>query len=127
MYAWYWPKDQLIPGLGHRHDWESIVVWLSDESMSASFLGLAVSAHGGYATSTSPDLSGSSPLIQYVSYFPLNHQLDFIWAKGGQQPLIAWESMPAVAQQALADTDWGAANVPFTEANFLKNLGKASL
>lgn len=127
MYSWYWPKDEPTQGIGHRHDWESIVVWLSSQSTSAAFLGLAVSAHGGYATSTTPSLSGTSPLVQYISYFPLDHQLDFTSTKGGQQPLIAWESMPAVAQQALANTDWGDANVPFIDTNFQSNLAEASL
>jgi hypothetical protein len=28
MYAWYFPKDQIVSGLngGHRHDWESVVI-----------------------------------------------------------------------------------------------------
>lgn len=121
------PKDEPIQGIGHRHDWESIVVWLSDQSTSASLLGLAVSAHGGYDTSTSPSLSGASPLVQYISYFPLDHQLDFTPTQGGQQPLIAWESLPSIAQQALANTDFGDANVPFIDANFLNNLAEASL
>lgn len=127
MYAWYWPKDSPSTGLGHRHDWESAVVWLSSQSASASLLGLAVSAHGGYSTSTAPALSGTAPLVQYISYYPLNHQLDFTTTRGGQQPLIAWESMPDVARQALASTNWGAANVPFIDANFVNNLAGASL
>jgi hypothetical protein len=45
---------------------------------------------------------------------------------GGMQPLIAWESLPTVAQTALDDTDFGSAIVPFIDANFDNNLAKAS-
>ena len=69
MYAWFWPKDEPASGLGHRYDWESIVVWLSSESLSATLLGVAASAHGDYSTTTTPSLSGTSPLIQYFSVF----------------------------------------------------------
>ena len=77
MYAWYWPKDEPSTGIGHRHDWESIVVWLSEESESATLNGIAVSGHGGFTTSTEPDLSGTSPLIRYYNTWPLDHQLGF--------------------------------------------------
>ena len=54
-------------------------------------------------------------------------RLGFTSTVGGQQPLFAWESLPAVAQQALANTDWGAANVPFIDANLANNLAEAAL
>jgi hypothetical protein len=106
MYAWYMPKDSPISGIGHRHDWEGIVVWLSSESSSASLVGVAASAHGDWDFKANPALSGTSPLIEYISYFPLDHQLAFTSTVGGKQPLIAWESLPVVAQLALANTDW---------------------
>lgn len=52
-------------------------------------------------------------------------RLGFTSTVGGQQPLIAWESLPAVAQQALANTDFGDANVPFKDSNFMNNLAEA--
>ena len=54
-------------------------------------------------------------------------RLEFTSTVGGQQPLIAYESLPTVAHQALANTDWGAANVPFIDANFQNNLAEAAL
>ncbi|KAI5364504.1 Putative necrosis inducing protein [Septoria linicola] len=127
MYSWYWPKDSPSTGLGHRHDWESIVVWLSAASTSATIRGVAASAHGDYDTTTSPNLSGTSPLIRYFSTFPVNHQLGFTSTQGGQQPLIAWESLPSAARTSLENTDFGDANVPFKDANFQNNLAKAAL
>lgn len=127
MYAWYMPKDSPSSGLGHRHDWEGIVVWLSEESTSATLLGVAASAHGDFSTTTSPNLSGTSPLIRYYSVWPVDHQLGFTSTVGGQQPLIAYESLTDAARTALENTDFGDANVPFKDANLENNLAKAVL
>lgn len=113
MYSWYFPKDEpswaeSLVGIGHRYDWESAVVWLSSASTDATLLGVAASYHGDYETSTSPDLSGTQPLLKYyTAYSILDHSLGFTSEVGGSQPLIAWEEMPSVAQSALADKDWG--------------------
>ncbi|KAK7709094.1 hypothetical protein SLS57_008819 [Botryosphaeria dothidea] len=127
MYSWYFPKDSPGSGLGHRHDWEGVVVWLSEASTSAEILGVAASGHGEYETNTSPSLSGTRPLIRYYNIFPVNHQMGFTSTQGGDQPLIAWESLPQAAQDALQNTDFGDANVPFKDGNFEDNLGKAAL
>ena len=105
MYSWYMPKDSPSSGLGHRHDWENIVVWLSSESTSASVVGMAVSAHGDYDTRTDGTFSGNSPLAGYISNWPVNHQLEFTTEKGGQQPLIAWESLTEAARTALPEAE----------------------
>lgn len=109
MYSWYWPKDSPSDGLGHRHDWESIVVWISEASTTATLQGVAASAHGDFDTTTTPNLmSGTSrPLIRYYNVWPVNHQLGFTSTVGGQQPLIAWESLPSAARTALENTDFG--------------------
>ncbi|RPD57426.1 NPP1-domain-containing protein [Lentinus tigrinus ALCF2SS1-7] len=128
MYAWYMPKDEPSDGLGHRHDWEGIVVWIDDPNKAEpTLLGVAASAHGGFSTTTSPNLDGTSPLIQYFSIFPVDHQLGFTSAVGGTQPLIAYESLTDAARTALETTDFGSANVPFKDANFQNNLVKAEL
>lgn len=109
MYAWYWPKDSPSDGLGHRHDWESIVVWISEASTTATLQGVAASAHGDFDKTTTPNLmSGTSrPLIRYYNVWPVNHQLGFTSTVGGQQPLIAWESLPSAARTALENTNFG--------------------
>ena len=104
MYSWYMPKDSPSSGLGHRHDWENIVVWLSAQSTSATVTGVAISAHGEYQKESSPSFQGTSPKIGYISYFPVNHQLIATNDLGGQQPLIAWESMTAAARTAIENT-----------------------
>lgn len=118
------PKDSPSDGLGHRHDWEEAIVWLSDNTATATLKGLSVSAHGGIETTTTPGLSGTQPLVEYVSYWPLNHQLVQTTTVGGAQPLIAWDSMPVAAQTAMQDTDFGSAIVPFKDSTFTANLAK---
>jgi hypothetical protein len=126
MYSWYMPKDEPSTGIGHRHDWENCVVFLSSESTSASVVGMSVSQHSGYSSSTSPSFSGNNPLVGYVSYWPIDHQLIFDSTQGGMQPLIAWESLTTAAQNALQTTDFGDANVPFKDDNFSSKVAAAA-
>ncbi|KAF1979004.1 necrosis-and ethylene-inducing protein-like protein 1 precursor [Bimuria novae-zelandiae CBS 107.79] len=125
MYSWYMPKDSPSTGLGHRHDWENIVVWLSAASTSATIRGVAISAHGDYQKTTTPDLDGTRPKIGYISYFPVNHQLISTGDKGGEQPLIAWESMTDAARSAIDNTDFGAATPSFRDNDFTTYLADA--
>lgn len=127
MYSWYFPKDSPSTGLGHRHDWENLVIWLSSQSTSASVVGMSVSQHSGYEARTSGTFSGNSPLAGYTASWPVNHHIVFTNEKGGQQPLIAWESLTDAARTALTNTDFGDANVPFKDDNFDRNLGKAAV
>ncbi|KAG9193077.1 hypothetical protein G6011_03112 [Alternaria panax] len=125
MYSWYMPKDSPGPGLGHRHDWENIVVWLSAQSTTATIRGVAISAHGDYDKVTKPNLSGTRPLIGYRSIFPVNHQLISESTKGGEQPVIAWDSMPAAAKKAIENTDFRDATPSFRDSNFETYLDEA--
>ncbi|KAG2420381.1 hypothetical protein HFD88_005182 [Aspergillus terreus] len=129
MYSWYFPKDEPSTGLGHRHDWEGVIVWLSDASSTAAdnILAVCPSAHGGWDCSTDGyTLHGTQPLIKYYSVWPVDHQCGLTSTVGGSQPLIAWESLPQVARTALQNTDFGAGNVPFKDGNFASNLGEAT-
>lgn len=128
MYGWYFPKDSPSNGLGHRHDWESAIVWLDDVNKSSpQIVGLSASGHGQYDTITSGfPLSGTRPKIRYFNTWPLNHQMGTTGTQGGEQPLIAWESLTQAARDALQNTNFGSANVPFKDPNFNDNLAKAS-
>lgn len=125
MYSWYMPKDSPSDGLGHRHDWENIVVWLSSQSETATVRGVAISAHGEYQKESSPPFDGTRPKIGYISYWPVNHQLIATDDKGGEQPLIAWESMTQAARTAIENTDFGDATPSFRDSNFQTYLADA--
>lgn len=120
MYSWYMPKDSPSPGLGHRHDWENIVVWLSSQSSSATLRGIAISAHGKYQKETAPPLAdnGTRPKIGYISFWPLNHQLIATDKRGAEQPLIAWERMTSQARLAIETTNFESATPSFRDSNF---------
>lgn len=116
------PKDSPAPKLGHRHDWEQCIVWLSSNLANATIEGFSVSAHGGLETTRTPGMSGHHPLAEYLSYYPLNHQLIQTKEKGGAQPVIAWEMLTVAARDALQTTNFGDAIVPFKDETFIGNL-----
>lgn len=123
------PKDEPSDGLGHRHDWEGVIIWLSSSTTTtaANILAVCPSGHGKWDCSTDGyTLSGTGPLIKYQSIWPINHACELTTTVGGQQPLIAWESLPTAAQTALDNTDFGSAIVPFIDAHFNTNLANAS-
>ncbi|KAK7908239.1 NPP1 domain protein [Apiospora marii] len=129
MYSWYMPKDSPSTGFGHRHDWEGVVVWIDNPNTSSNpqVLAVSTSGHGKWDTITSNlPLDGTRPKIRYYSVWPVNHQLGTTDTKGGEQPLVAWESLPEAARAALQNTDFGDANVPFKDPNFMDNLQGAS-
>ena len=125
----YFPKDEPSDGLGHRHDWEGAIVWLSSstETTADNIVAVCPSAHGDWDCSIDGfTLSDTKPLIKYYSTWPVNHQCGLTSTVGGTQPLIAWESLPTVAQTALSDADFGSANVPFIDSHFETNLAAAT-
>ena len=124
MYSWYFPKDQVIDG--HRHDWESAVVWLSSCSASATIRAVSYSTHSTYGKTTAPQLNGSAAKLRYYTDGFTNHQLGTTSVVGGKQPLIDWNLMPAAARTALTNTSFGDGNVPMKDANFVNNLNKAN-
>lgn len=124
MYSWYWPKDSPSTRLGHRHDWEDIVVWLTPsldgiEAVSAS-------GHGKHDVDREPKLHDGAPCVAYSSVWPVNHRLGFTRKVGGRQPLVAWESITRAAREGLDTADFGKATVPFKDATFAANLESAS-
>ncbi|QHZ46302.1 MULTISPECIES: NPP1 family protein [unclassified Bacillus (in: firmicutes)] len=131
MYAWYFPKDSPIAlkPFGHRHDWEGIVVWIDNPAnQNPKVLSIAYSQHGKFAK-TAPNshiMDGDHPKIRYdAPQSPINHSLYVDSAKGGMQPLIGWEDLTPAARNALNTADFGSANVPFNDPNFMNHLGKA--
>ncbi|KAI0015647.1 NPP1-domain-containing protein [Xylariomycetidae sp. FL0641] len=127
MYSWFMPKDSPSDGLGHRFDWENMVVWLDGNSTDATMVALSTSAHGGFTTLTDDlPLDGTRPKIRYFSVWPVNHQLGTTDEVGGEQPLIEWEFLTQAARDALSTTDFGDATVPFKDDTFTGNLDEAA-
>lgn len=128
MYAWYMPKDMNVHGggsVGHRHDWEFVTVWIGSKSTSAKVQAVSVSQHGDVITYDRPDtfFEGTRPLIAYEKTGGTHH-VDVTSVKGGEQALIAWQSMSQKARDSLESYDFGSAVVPFINKNYDKNLIK---
>ncbi|USW56052.1 Putative necrosis inducing protein [Septoria linicola] len=134
MYSWYMPKDQNVNGPangGHRHEWESIVVWVNGPE-DLSVIGAAASAHGGFKKHGEIgvyDKHGSLQEVEYYQKAPLNHQLRFKAESEGHEgfeyPMIDYDVLPLPAVRALNDNNWGKANLPFGEEHFMNNLDEA--
>lgn len=129
MYAWYFPKDQPAAGDvvgGHRHDWESIVVWIDTPATgNPRLLGAAASGHGQYKVTTQPHRIGNNVKVEYFVSFPRNHELQFTATTGRSYFINDWNAMPKAARDGLQNANFGKANVPFKDGNFIPNLDKA--
>ncbi|GAB9477890.1 Necrosis inducing protein npp1, partial [Globisporangium polare] len=129
MYSWYFPKDSPFTGLGHRHDWEHVVVWIDSlDAANPTILAVTPSAHSGYekyAPPKSGTVDGVSAKVKYESIVVINHALDSTTDAGEKQPLIMWDQLTDAARTALENTDFGDANVPMKDGNFLTKLGNA--
>ncbi|KAI9982239.1 hypothetical protein PInf_008134 [Phytophthora infestans] len=130
MYSWYFPKDSPLTGLGHRHDWEHVVVWVDDIKLnSPSVIAVSPSAHSGYNIYHPPEsntIDGYSTKVDYSSsWLVINHALDSTTDAGETQNLIMWDQLTDAARTALENTDFGDANVPMKDGNFLTKVGNA--
>ncbi|KAJ3202286.1 hypothetical protein HDU82_007476 [Entophlyctis luteolus] len=137
MYAWYAPKDQEEFGAGHRHEWECSVIFINDVNATAadqSIIEVAASAHGGFRQYTPPNsdiMEGTHAHIKYFTDGILDHATDtYDNPPSGESPvlkLIHWHQLTPAAQFVLQNYNYGSANVPFKDANFVSNLAKAYL
>ncbi|KAJ3132005.1 hypothetical protein HK100_005784 [Physocladia obscura] len=135
MYSWFWPKDQEEFGAGHRYDWESAVVFINSVNVTSAdqyIIEVAASAHGKYRTYNPPNpdiFDGLHPHIKYYTDGILDHSLDTYdnppLGESPVLPIIHWDQLTAAAQSTLQNFDFGSANVPMKDANFLNNLALA--
>jgi hypothetical protein len=138
MYSYYFEKDQATSGpiaLGHRHDWEDVVVWVQGDQVGY----LSVSQHGGYVTEARPavQFDGTHPKAVYHKDGVSTHCFRFPKADGGDEPpenaegtwqhkgLVGWDNFPAGIRDTLAAADFGDATLKLTDARFGDALTKA--
>ncbi|KAG4049203.1 hypothetical protein JG687_00009606 [Phytophthora cactorum] len=129
MYSWYFPKDSPSTGLGHRHDWEHVIVWINNPDVpDPIILAVTPSAHSGYSKYAPPSadtLDGTSIKVNYESSYPMNHATDVTTETGEFQDLIMWDQVTDAARLALNTVSFGDANVPMNDGNFVSKLDKA--
>ncbi|MFI6343961.1 NPP1 family protein [Streptomyces sp. NPDC050560] len=129
VYASYFEKDQATLGpaaIGHRHDWEHVVVWTSGDQVRY----VSVSQHSGYqvADASSLRFDGTHPKIVYHKDGVSTHDFRFANdnddppenATGGwfYPPLVGWEGYPDGLRDTLMNADFGDATIKINDARF---------
>ena len=123
MYAYYFPKDNgyLIPSIGHRHDWEYVMVFIENyndtyNSKTEKLIGAVYSAHGGLSSSTNPNRGGNNDTHIYINY-DFHGSVTHSFAEGSKGSVknhkaIIWGLMTDEARNSLNVRDFGSAVVP---------------
>ncbi|WP_405819035.1 NPP1 family protein [Streptomyces sp. NBC_01390] len=144
VYGLYFEKDQTLAGadaFGHRHDWESVVVFQKQGEESPRFL--SASRHGGYSTHPINEVPmGRLPGEANYNRVEIVYHKDgasthaFRFAKWGETPvawgdggwdhpaLVTMENMDKTPRDQLWNSKWGDANFPLT-GNLQSNINKA--
>ncbi|CCF38327.1 necrosis and ethylene inducing protein [Colletotrichum higginsianum] len=118
LYAYYFPKVRWAKGddNGHRHYWASTVVWIKQWGSPASDISFGPSNAGAD--------KATHPKVQIHD----NAMSPFKGEDGDSvydRTLVSWTSLPVEASEALADANYYASQVPFTDANFQSQLDAA--
>ncbi|PGH47926.1 hypothetical protein CRI70_25870 [Streptomyces sp. Ru87] len=136
LYDFYFEKDQAVPGpvdcCGHRHDWEHVVVWVSDGAARY----VSTSAHGDYRTSPASEVAweGEHAKIVYHKDGASTHAMRLASAseapenhKGAWQypTLVGWDGYPAGIRDILTSADFGSASMAIKDSSFNGNLESA--
>ncbi|MER6421699.1 NPP1 family protein [Streptomyces sp. NPDC001137] len=134
IYASYFEKDEASPGIGHRHDWECMVVWVQDGASTPAYL--SASAHGGFSTHPIADVPMSGQRVEAVYHKDGASTHAFRFAKWGETPendtgawhqenLLSWSNLASGLRDKLNASDWGSANFPLQDSKFADHLNKA--
>ncbi|MGW5470562.1 NPP1 family protein [Streptomyces chartreusis] len=129
MYASYFEKDQITLGpaaLGHTHDWEHVIVWISDNQAEY----VSVSQHNTYqlAARSAIRFDGTHPKIVYHKDGVSSHCFRF--AGSNDEPaenatgnwffprLVGWNGYPAGYRDKLMSADFGSATIKIDDGDF---------
>ena len=139
FYALYFEKDQILSGItsGHRHDWEYAAVWTADGVVTHG----SYSAHGDLTTEDASSLEFDDGHLKIVYHKDgiSTHAMRF--ANLGEiaenpygafviPPIISWYEFTGsgwnnlVMRTLLNNYDYGSANLPMSDGNFLQNLNE---
>ncbi|KAI1858407.1 uncharacterized protein JN550_012691 [Neoarthrinium moseri] len=139
LYGYYFEKDQSVDGscgVGHKNDWEHIVVWVKDgESMPAY---VAASQHKGWEVKAGKDVrfQDTHPKMVYHQDGGLTHDFRFAneaddkvenhngaWFFGD---LVSYLGFPSTEiRDKMLNNDWGAALPDLKDGVFSGKLNDA--
>lgn len=139
VYDYYFEKDVVLPnfpfdGVGHRNDWEHIVVWA--QNGEAKYV--AASQHGDYEIKAASDVrwDGTHPKMVYHKDGVGSHDFRFANADDdnienatGQWffgDLVSWNGFPSTGlRDKLVAYDFGSATLALKDDQFAGNLNKS--
>ncbi|WP_329202582.1 MULTISPECIES: NPP1 family protein [unclassified Streptomyces] len=136
MYASYFEKDQATLGpaaIGHRHDFEHVVVWIKDNQVEY----VSTSQHSGWKwyPRSQVRFDGTHPKAVYHKDGASTHF--FRLANGNDEPaenhtgnwffprLVGWNGYPAGLRDRLMNADFGAATIKISDPRFNDALNAA--
>lgn len=137
MYAYYFEKDKavkVIDAIGHRHDWEHVVVWVKNDVAKY----VSVSAHGGFETRPVAETrtDGTHVKVVYHKDGGFTHAMRF--ANDDDEPpenasgqwrypaLVSWGAMNRDLRITLAGADFGKAALDLKTGRFDDKLAKSA-
>jgi len=139
FYSLYFLKDQIIDGIksGHRHDWEHVAIWTKNGVVTHG----SYSAHGDLTTASISNLDTNGNHIKFVYHKDglLTHAMRFSKTnEEAENPygyfvtpdIVSWYSIHgdgisnSTMRYKLNTFDYGSANVPIKDSNFLTNLNE---
>lgn len=137
FYALYFLKDQTTAlGGGHRHDWEHVAIWTTNGVVTHG----GYSAHGDLTNAAVNTLAVQNGHVRFVYHKDgaLTHAMRFAGTTefAAENPYGQWVAPAIVSWTAMTgdgvsnDTmrsllngfDYGSANIPLKDSNFLGNL-----
>ncbi|MFI8961616.1 NPP1 family protein [Streptomyces sp. NPDC053493] len=136
VYGGYYEKDQATIGpaaIGHTHDWEHVVVWISGNQVQY----VSVSQHSGYqvAARSAVRFDGTHPKIVYHKdglsthcYRFANTSDDAIENATGSwfyPRLVGWNGYPAGLRERLTGADFGSATLKIRDSDFAGALARS--
>lgn len=127
IYAFYLPKEMSVSEPGQRHEFEHVAVWTDDPERAENLAVLAVSVWTGeeYVEMDPPEpefMEEDSVKLKYMSKDSFAPTLSFTTKLGKFQPLIMWDQLEEEARSALETVDWGKAQMPLKDSEFMKNV-----
>lgn len=139
FYSLYFEKDQVSNGFGggHRHDWEHVVIWTQDGVVTHG----SYSAHGELTTREAANIPHQGTHLKFVYHKDgaLTHAMRFAQTNEiAENPydtfvtpaIISWYEFSGDGvsniemRNRLNRYDYGSANVPLKDSNFLSNINE---
>jgi hypothetical protein len=129
MYAGYFEKDQATLGpaaIGHRHDWEHVVVWIKDNQVQY----VSTSQHSGWKwyPASQVRFDGTHAKVVYnkdgasTHFYRLANNNDEPPENFTHQwyypPLVGWNGYPAGLRDKLMNADFGSATIKINDGRF---------